>query len=412
MKRIQSLVLLLSIVLLLVPTALGQDDAHSIEPYDAEMVNPEAHISFPPPVYVVRDTVDIRGTVTLANMRNFFIEYRPLDLGVMLDDEEPDDQWFPATLPRIEAVEDDVLGSWNTSVAGPDGLYELRLRINTGADEPEFYRVSPIRVENDPPAYAADMSVVPIREPADGPMVDDADDGMTDDMDEPVPAPTLDPRPHVIATVNSNVRSGDSTVYSVIGHLLANESALVRGISSRGSGWYYVELANGRSGFIYPGIVQTQGDLSDLPRINPPPPPPPTPVPLPTAVPQPPPPASNVDLIMQNVVIDPHGVRCGQTYRITVQVRNNGPGNAANGGHILVRDSGLNGTGQPQTTEIAFGPLNAGAVQDVFGHITPTLHVDTLHHINLHLDGHNQVPESNDANNYHATAPYQLSGSC
>ena len=117
-----------------------------------DMVNPEAHISFPPPVYVVRDSVDIRGTVTLADLRNFFVEFRPLVLDMMdAEDSAEDNQWFPATLPRIAAVTDDILGAWNT-VTLRDGLYELRLTINTGGDEPLYYRVSPIRVENDPPS--------------------------------------------------------------------------------------------------------------------------------------------------------------------------------------------------------------------------------------------------------------------
>lgn len=411
MKRSQILALLFFTLLLLVPPALGQGDAEPIEPKDPAMVNPEAHISFPPPVYVVRDRVEIRGTVTLAAMRNFFIEYRPLALGMMMDDDAADNQWFPATLPRIEAVADDVLGAWNTAVAGPDGLYELRLRINTGGDEPEFYRVSPIRVENDPPSFMADQQVVMMDE-TDAP-ADEQAQPMDEPMDEPAPEPTPDPRPHVVATVNSNVRAGDSTVYAIIGHLLENDRALVKGVSSRGSGWYYIELPNGRSGFIYPHIVRTEGEFSNLPRINPPPPPPPTPVPIPTAVPAPPQQtASNVDLVFHSVVIHPHGVKCGESYRITVQVRNAGSGPASSGGHIIVRDSGLNGSAQPQTTEIAFGPLNAGAVQEVFGHITPTIHVETTHNINLHLDGHNQVPETNEGNNHHATAPYFLSSGC
>ena len=159
------LVFIVFALLLLIPTALGQENAEPIEPKDAALVNPEAHISWPPPVYVVRDNVDIRGTVSLATMRNFFIEFRPLMLG-MMDDDEEDNPWLPGTLPRIEAVDDDILGSWNT-VTLRDGLYELRLTINTGGNEPERYRVSPIRVENNPPAFMAEQQVVAVEEPGD-----------------------------------------------------------------------------------------------------------------------------------------------------------------------------------------------------------------------------------------------------
>ncbi len=413
MKRIP-LLLYLIVALLLPAAALAQDSSQMIEPADPSMINPEAHISFPPPVYVVRDSIDIRGTVTLATMRNFFIEVRPLALDAMMDDAE-ESQWFPATLPQIEAVSDGVLGSWNT-VTQPDGLYELRLTVHTGGDSPEFYRVSPIRIENDVPMDAAEPQGAAPDAPPERPMDDEpapaADDQPVDEPPqapaEPQPEPTPDPRPRVIATVNSNVRAGDSTQYAVIGHLLEGDSALVKGVSAYGTGWYYIELANGRSGFIYPYIVNTEGDFDALPRINPPPLPP-TPIPVPTAVPQP---TTHVDLVMDRVQVHPHGVKCGQTYEIRVWVRNAGSGPATNGGVVIVRDSGNNGTASPQATEIAFGPLNAGATHEVWGHITPTIHVETLHHVNLHLDGHNQVLEFNEGNNQHATAPYFLQGGC
>ncbi len=425
MKRIQFLAFLLVVTLLLyVPAAMGQGEADPIEPGAPESMNPEAHISYPPPVYVVRDSVDIRGTVTLEAMRNFFIEFRPLVLDMMMDEEdeeqEEEAQWFPATLPRIEAVEDDVLGTWST-VTLRDGLYELRLTINTGGEMPEYYRVSPIRVENNPPFATEDpmMAEEPADEMDDEPVDEPADD-MPAEMDEemaeePEVEPTPDPRPRVTATVNANVRAGDSTVYAVVGFLLDGESALIKGISSRGTGWYYIEMANGRSGFIYPFIVNTSGDLDNLPRINPPPPPPPTPVPIPTAVPPPPPqqrPQSNVDLVIAHVQVHPHGVKCGQTYEIQATVRNVGSGNSPSGGVILVRDAGQNGTAGPQTTQIAYGALTAGASQTVSGHITPSVHVETLHHITLHVDHDNRVAEINENNNVSATAPYLLRSGC
>ena len=408
MKRSHILLPLVFALLLLVPAVMsqGQETDHPIAPKEGDLINPAAHITYPPPVYVVRGSVDIRGTVTHIAMRNFFIEFRPLVLDMMADEEE-EQQWFPATLPRIEAVEDDVLGTWNT-VTLADDLYELRLTVNTGRERPEYYRVSPIRVENDPPPFVVaqpapadaeptqDMGEAPIEEPAPA----------------PEPEPTADTQPRVNATVNANVRAGDSTVYAVIGFLRDGESALVKGISNRGSGWYYIELANGRSGFIYPHIVNTTGDLSNLPRINPPPPPPPTPVPAPTALPTAPPPQSNVDLVIANVQVNPHGVKCGQTYEIQVTVRNAGSGNAPSGGLIMVRDSGQNGTAPPQTTQIAFGALVAGAQQTVAGHLTPTVHVETLHHITVQVDVNNQVVEFNENNNISATAPYALGSGC
>ena len=420
MKRSLFVVIIVLALLTLIPLASGQGDAELITTENPEMANAVAYISFPPPVYVVRDSVDIRGTVNWDIMRNFFIEFRPLDLGMMTDEEEDDRQWFPASLPRIEAVEDDVLGAWNTATL-PDGLYEIRLTINTGRDMPEYIRVSPIRVENSPPSFDAEEQVVDAPMEPEGeqePM--DEDETEQEPVTEPEEEPTPDSAPRVIATVNSNVRAGDSTQYAVIGHLLEGQSALVKGISSFGTNWYYIELANGRNGFIFPGIVRTEGVFDNLPRINPPPLPP-TPVPIPTAVPPPPQPqpqpqpqqpTTGADLYIESASINPHPVSCGQTYEIKVTVRNGGSGASTSGGIITVRDSGLSGSAPAESTVIAFGPLAPGHAQVVFGHLTPTLHVETLHHINLYLDTQNQVAETNENNNHRAEQPYFLTGRC
>ena len=396
MKRSQTLVFLIFTLLMLLPLALAQDTANVIEPMDMDMVNPEANLSFPPPVYVVRDSVDIRGTVTIADMRNFFVEFRPLILDMMAaeDAEEEDNQWFPATLPRIAPITDDVLGTWNT-VPLRDGLYEMRLTINTAADDPQYFRVSPIRVENNAPAFVAEQPVIEVVEPTVAP--------------EPTATPDLSPR--VIALVNSNVRSGDSTLYVIIGSLLEGESAKIKGISSFGTGWFYIELDNGRSGFIHPSIVRPEGDLSRLPRINPPPLPP-TPIPQPTAIPAPAQQSTGANLIMRDVVINPHPAICNQAYSITVTVQNNGNGASTSGGYVQVKDSKPNGDGATRTN-IGYGALAAGQSQTVTGHLTQASYYNELHNINLRVDAGNEVTETNENDNLHATAPYMLQrGDC
>ncbi len=396
MKRSSALILLFLAMLALTPMTLAQDGASVIEPQDPDMVDASANISFPPPVYVLRDSVDIRGTITLASMRNYFIEFRALELDDMgmVSAESDDANWIPATAPMTEPKVDDVLGTWNTATVR-DGLYELRVKINTGGEMPVYARVSPVRVENNPPDFVAEMMAPP--EPTATPL--------------PPPTP-VDTTPRVVSNVNANVRSGDSTGYPVIGFLMEGDSARVKGLSSRGSGWYYIELENGRSGFIYPLIVTAEGDLENLPRINPPPLPP-TPIPVPTAVPQPQPPASNgANLIFESDIrIDPHPATCNQSYRIDVTVRNNGTAASASG---LIRVVDSRDTGQnPQETEIGYGPLEPGQAQRVTGHITPTQWFETTHHINLYLDYRNNTAETNENDNHAATAPYILKrGSC
>ncbi len=433
MKGSQFLAILVFVLLLLIPLAIGQDSAEAIEPYDMSLVNPAAHISYPPPVYVVRDSVDVRGTVTLENMRNFFVEFRALALGgmAMMDEDEAGEMegtsememaeerpWLPAIFPRIEAVEDDVFGTWNT-VTLPDGLYELRLTINTAEGETEHFRVSPIRVENNPPEFLmmAEEPMAAEEEPMaaeDEPMAAE-DEPMAVEEEPMAEEPSTTPR--VIATYNSNVRAGDTTSYSVIGYLLEGTSADIVGISSRNTGWFYIEMASGRRGFISPTVVRSEGDLNNLPRVNPPPLPP-TPIPLPTAVPtpvqpaQPIQPATGANLIFASVEINPHPATCGEAYEITVTVRNNGTGNAEAGGLIEVRDSRPDGLGLA-TTQIAYGALAAGASQTVYGHLTQWQYYNETHNINLALDINNQVIETNENDNLHATAPYVLAqGNC
>ncbi len=409
MKRIHMLILLVFSALLLLPTAQGQDEGSLIAPIDPDSVNPEANITFPPPVYVVRDSVDIRGTVSMAELRNFFIEFRPLALDMMDMDEADDEsrnQWFPATLPRITAVTDDILGTWNTVTLG-DGLYELRLRINTGAAEPEYFRVSPIRVENDPPSFVAvEQTVVVVESVAEEQT--EAEEVAEEPAPEPEPTEVPDDAPRVVALVNANVRAGDSILYTIVGGLHEGDSAKIKGLSSYNTGWFYIELDNGRSGFIHPNIVRAEGDLSNLARINPPPLPP-TPIPAPTAVPAP---STGANLQMRDVIIDPHPAACKVGYSITVTVFNSGNGASTGGGMIRVTDL-VQGEPQRERTEIAFGPLAAGASQRVEGYLTPTVHIDRTHNINLELDYGNRIAETNENDNLHAVPAYILGrGSC
>ena len=428
MMRVRLIGLMLFLAGALIPLASAQDSESIIEPASDGMVNPEANISFPPPVYVVSEGVEIRGTVTVPNMRNFFVQFRRL----VLDEAEAEAAWFPATLQQTQPVTDGVLGLWNTSIDS-DGLFELRMTVNIEDSDPIYVRVSPIRVENNPPAFLqADEEPEAEMEMDEG---DAAEDEMAEgeaeaaegdeitievaDMqeeaapEEPEPTPTPeDTSPRAIAIVNSNVRAGDSTQYQRVGFMMIDETAKILGLSSRNTGWYFIEMANGRTGFIHPGIVRAEGDLSNLDRIAPPPPPPPTPVPIiPTAVPapaaRPAPASSNANLVMENVVTNPHPAVCGQAYRIEVTVRNNGSAATTSGGVVRVTDSRHDGA-QPTSTDLGFGVLAAGGTQRVFGHLTTSTYYGELHNINLRLDANNQVPESNENDNLHATAPYIL----
>ena len=407
--RFRLLLIIMAALLLLIPAAGAQGSDPLIEPAEADMVNPAANISFPPPVYVVRDTVDIRGTANVENLRNLYLEFRPLDLSAM-DMESEESQWFPASLPRIAAVDDDILGSWNT-ITLDDGLYELRLMINAGDGPQAMARVSPIRVENNPPDFAAaampaDMPAPAVDEPAaeePAPADDMADEPA---VEEPEVTPTPeDTRPHVVVTVaGANVRRGDSTSYAVIGALREGDRAPIKGVSSWRTGWWYIELPNGRSGFIHPNIVNVEGDTNNIPAVQPPPLPP-TPIPLPTAAPTAIPSAINL-IIEGGLDQKPHPAKCNETYTLRIRVKNVGTARSG-GGLIEVVDSRHDGAGR-EVTYTAFRELDPGQSQVSEAKVTPKVHHSELHHVNVHVDYDNRVPESNENDNRVAGVPYIL----
>ncbi|MDZ4765060.1 MAG: SH3 domain-containing protein [Chloroflexota bacterium] len=88
------------------------------------------------------------------------------------------------------------------------------------------------------------------------------------------PAPTAPPEPqfgYLVATTSANVRDGDGLEYSVISSLPLGQRAIVLGVSSRGTGWYFVQLENDTLGWISPVVVNYNRDVGELPAINPPP---------------------------------------------------------------------------------------------------------------------------------------------
>ena len=391
--------ILFVIMLLFSALALAQDGG-AIEPVDMDMANPNANISFPPPVYVVRDAVDIRGTVNLPGLLNYLIEFRPLQLGIMDGDME-EAPWFPATVPQLSPVEDDVLGAWNTLNAR-DGIYELRMTVNT-ADGPQTVRLSPIRVENEVSPFA--MPVEPVVVEPD----------MPEEPAEPDPTPTQTIEgARVTALVNSNVRSGDSTLHPVVSFLLEGDSAEILAVSSRGTGWFWIQLANGVSGFIHPNIVETQGDLSNLPQRTPPPVPP-TAVPIPTAVPQQPAqPTTGPNIHIDGVPwMSKHPVVCGETVTVRVTVRNSGNAPADNV-LVLVKNTHRNtGTVSAETRIAIPGPIAPGQVSTGEGKLTVWIYFNETHDLNFYADPDGLVNETNEGDNHTAGVAYPLQkGNC
>ncbi len=331
-------------------------------PSVAQEAEATAEISWPPPVYLLRGEVSLRGTVNLPGMTSYYIEYRALDDDLMAPDSRA---FLPVTLPSGTPVVDDVLGTWDTSDVA-DGLYELRLNVVTPGGEMMRQVLGPLRVENE-------------RMP---------DEGMGMVVEEETPVP--DESPRVTARVNANVRTGDNTSFRAIDALLTGESAPILGVSSRGSGWYQIALPNGRRGWISDVVVLVSGNIENLPRIVPPPlPPPPTLTPVP----------ANADLIVEWINFEPEQPRCNEAVKITAQVANIGPGNSGASGVILVQDWHSNTGTISATTSGGFPALEPGQRFTAVMNLTVTTFFNEGHRLVVTLDTSNAVAESNEGNN-------------
>ncbi|MBC7814695.1 MAG: hypothetical protein H7175_26295 [Burkholderiales bacterium] len=98
-------------------------------------------ITFPPLVYDVSGTVEVRGTVKPPNLQSYFLE------AAVYDPANPSPQWIPVSLPGSVPVTDAVIAQWITTLL-PDGVYQLRLHVLTTTGENLFAIVGPLRVAN------------------------------------------------------------------------------------------------------------------------------------------------------------------------------------------------------------------------------------------------------------------------
>jgi hypothetical protein len=290
------LILLLAIVSIMAAALpAAAQTAPPFEPIGAP-ANPNAAITFPPPIYLLRGQVEIRGTVNVQNLIGHYLEFRALgdDFTASADARG----WSPATLPNNQRIIDGVLGVWDTT-AIPDGVYELRLTvIQSGSTITS--RVSPVRVEN-----AIRQGVVVVATPIPTAFVPPA---------SPTPAGPVATAPDGI---NVNVRSGDSTLYPAFTVLRGGESLPIVGLSSTGTGWLVIQLPDGRQGYVAPSAVRVTGSTLGLPLFTPPPPPA-TPIP---PTPTPPPAPTLPDGTITNVRFD-RAIRQGEAFQVIITVFN------------------------------------------------------------------------------------------
>lgn len=90
----------------------------------------------------------------------------------------------------------------------------------------------------------------------------------------PTPTATLGP-PFVIASMNTNCRSGPGSVYDVVSYLLQDERAAVSGRDAASTWWWIDRLDGFGQCWVWDNLVAREGDFSQVPVV----PAPPTPTP-------------------------------------------------------------------------------------------------------------------------------------
>lgn len=227
--------------------------------------------------------------------------------------------------------------------------------------------------------------------------------------------PTATPSPanpaataSVTALVDANVRKGDDTHFPAVGYLLTGKSAAVQGISSRHTGWFYIELSDGTHGFIAPSVVKFTGDAKSLPAVKPPPLPTPAagaPVAPASGA------ASGVNLTITGMRLDPLQPVCNQTFNIYVNVANVGRQRSP-AGILTARDFSARTADVGGAVSGGFPEIDPGQNYVVVLPLTIIIYTNEAHRIVLTVDSSSQVAETNEADNITHIDYALLKGDC
>jgi hypothetical protein len=217
-------------------------------------------IDFPPPIYDIAGQVPIVGTVNPPDFQSYYLEQAPFDLG------DPDAEvfWVPASLPSPNPVVDDVLATWDTTVF-PDGLYQLRLRVQLTSGETEFVVVRPLRIANNLERPAGEAVPQIASAPTLAPPVA---------TEEVPPEPTLVPRPNPV----------NQLPLSVGGHVSQFKDTTVNFMNEAGMTWMkwqipfvigddsLLDVARDRVNFAHENgfkvLLSIKGDKDELRNLN------------------------------------------------------------------------------------------------------------------------------------------------
>lgn len=263
-------------------------------------------ISWPPPVTEVWGSGDVLGTAAVPGMAYYYLEYITLNDDLTIPQNAP---WLPATVGITQPVVNGSLATLDTTIV-PDGVYALRLTVNTQDGQSYHDVVSPVRVDN------ARFNAI----------FADIEGGA---VHLPEPVPTQSPEDTTARVIPSaqytaiNVRRCDlvdNDRCPVIASLKDSEAGLVQALSSNNTGWFQVQLPSGVVGWVSPTVVSQVGDFSGVGRTQPPAPlpPPQRPVQLPDMIPV----GQASGVVPNGMAIEGGSATCNRTFNVQVNVGN------------------------------------------------------------------------------------------
>jgi hypothetical protein len=224
--------------------------------------------------------------------------------------------------------------------------------------------------------------------------------------------PPTSSAPQIRVLSGANIRSGPGVVFNPpVGSLPANATANILAISPDRQ-WYRIQTGvGGGTSWIAASVVETTGDLANLPIESGPPTPAPTAVPA-TAVPATVAPTTaptNTDLSITLVTANPDPLVCNQAATISVTVVNTGA--TASTDTTVIVENVFNGAVSTSATA-AVGPLGQNQSVTISLVLTVNTNIAVNQTIRARIDPDNRVGETNEGNNQNEKGYTLQAGTC
>jgi hypothetical protein len=218
--------------------------------------------------------------------------------------------------------------------------------------------------------------------------------------------------PQIRVLRGANLRSGPGVVFNPpVGSLPENATANILAVSPDRQ-WYRIQTGvGGGTSWITASVVETTGDLANLPIESGPP------TPVPTAVPATAVPAtvaattapSNTDLSITLVTSNPDPLVCNQAATISVTIVNTGA-TASTDTTVIVEN--VFGGAVSTSATAAVGPLGQNQSVTISLVLTVSTNIAVNQTIRARIDPDNRVGETNEGNNQNEKGYTLQAGTC